>query len=136
MGQGAEQHAPVDNVVVCTGDWHNSFIMDLPQDPKNGYEPSTGQGSLAVEFVTLSITSGFFSVSDLAPHSPHIKHHNDAKHGYVILDISPERVVGEEWRVDTVAEASTNQQRAIAFQIDVGSNRLRSVAAANPDSKT
>ena len=122
--KGDAAHAKVSNVVVCTGDWHNSFIMDLPEDPASSYTGATGAGSLAVEYVTPSITSGFFGVSDLAPHSPHIKHHNDSAHGYQLLDITPARVIGEEWQVDTVGAVSTVQTLAVAFETPSGSNRL------------
>ena len=127
--KGGADAARVDNVVVCTGDWHNSFIMELPEDPKAGYDGATGSGSLAVEYVTPSVTSGFFGVSDLAPHSPHIKHHNDALHGYQLLDITPARVIGEEWQVDTVAAVSAAQTLAVAFETASGSNRLRPYTA-------
>ena len=75
------------------------------------------------------ITSSFFSVSDLAPHSPHIKHHNDAKHGYQLLDIKAGRVIGEEWQVDTVSTISANQALAVAFETASGSNRLKPYTA-------
>ncbi len=123
--KGDAMHAKVNNVVVCTGDWHNSFIMDLPEDPASTYTGASGAGSLAVEYVTPSITSGFFGVSDLAPHSPHIKHHNDSAHGYQLLDITPVRVIGEEWQVDTVSAVSTLQTLAVAFETTSGSNRLK-----------
>ena len=123
--KGDDTHAKVGNVVVCTGDWHNSFILDLPENPKASYDGATGSGSLAVEYVTPSVTSGFFGVSDLAPHSPHIKHHNDTKHGYQLLDIQPARVIGEEWQVDTVGAVSSVQKLAIAFETASGSNRLK-----------
>jgi len=120
--KGDAVNPKVNNVVVCTGDWHNSFIMDLPEDPATTY--AEGSGSLAVEYVTPSITSGFFGVSDLAPHSPHIKHHNDSAHGYQLLDITPQRVIGEEWQVDTVDAVSGVQTLAIAFETASGGNRL------------
>ena len=58
--KGDAGHAPVNNVVVLTGDIHSSWAADLTQDPNNanvatgGYNPLTGQGSLAVEFVGTS----------------------------------------------------------------------------------
>lgn len=123
--KGDLAHPKINNVIVCTGDWHNSFIMDLPEDPKANYSGASGEGSLAVEYVTPSITSGFFGVSDLAPHSPHIKHHNDAAHGYQLLDIKSDRVIGEEWQVDTASAISPAQTLAVAFETVSGSNRLQ-----------
>lgn len=49
----------IDNVVVLTGDIHTSWAMDLTPDPNNpvAYNPLTGAGSLAVEYVCTSVTS-------------------------------------------------------------------------------
>ncbi|MEE4298791.1 MAG: alkaline phosphatase D family protein, partial [Pseudomonadales bacterium] len=45
----------IDDVAVLTGDIHSSWAMDLAPDPfGGGYDPATGRGSLAVEFVTPS----------------------------------------------------------------------------------
>lgn len=125
--KGDATHARIDNVVVCTGDWHNSFAMDLPEDPLNGYDAATGGGSLAVEYVTPSITSGFFGVDEagMAQYSPHIKHHNGTMHGYQLLDIKPERVIGEEWQLSTIDQPSAEQSLAVAFETPRGSNCLR-----------
>ena len=123
--KGGGTQPKINNVVIATGDWHNSFIMDLPENPASGYTGATGEGSLAVEYVTPSVTSGFFTVSDLAPYSPHIKHHNAAKHGYQLLDVKPGRVIGEEWQVDVINAVSENETLAIAFETTAGSNRLK-----------
>lgn len=125
--KGDANHPKIDNVVVCTGDWHNSFIMDLPEDPTKGYDATSGAGSLAVEYVTPSITSGFFAVSDLAPFSPHIKHHDRTAHGYVLLDLTPQRVLGEMWVVDTISAVSANESLFVAFETRAGENRLLQV---------
>ena len=64
----------IDNVVFLSGDIHSSFASDvttepvqypLPQFgflpvPSSAYNPLTGQGSAAVEFVTPSVTSDNF----------------------------------------------------------------------------
>ena len=123
--KGSATTPKINNAIVCTGDWHSSFIMDLPEDPTVGYIGATGAGSLAVEFVTPSITSGFFGVSDLAPFSPHIKHHDDSKHGYILLDITPQRLVGEMWVVDTISTVSANESLFVAFETRAGENHLR-----------
>lgn len=49
----------IDNVVVLTGDIHSSWGNDLslnPYDPAV-YDPTTGRGSVGVEFVTPGVTS-------------------------------------------------------------------------------
>jgi alkaline phosphatase D len=52
----------IDNVVVLTGDIHTSWGNDIPHHDLN-YDPNTGEGSVGVEFVTTSITSGSSPVS-------------------------------------------------------------------------
>ena len=48
----------IDNVAVLTGDIHSSWALDVARDPFGAaYSASTGKGSLAVEFVTPSVTS-------------------------------------------------------------------------------
>ena len=47
----------VSNVVVTTGDIHTTWASDLPVRPFGGYNPATGAGSVAVEFVTPSVTA-------------------------------------------------------------------------------
>src|SRR5690606_34923935 len=42
----------ISDVVVLTGDVHSSFVNELTEDPLVGYDPQTGAGSVAVEFVT------------------------------------------------------------------------------------
>jgi len=52
----------IRNVVIATGDFHTSFSMDVTLDAANRsrYNPTTGQGALAVEFMCPSISSGNF----------------------------------------------------------------------------
>lgn len=121
------QGQAIDNVLVATGDWHNSFAMDLPANPLSGYAPQTGDGSLAVEFVTPSITSGFFNVDEagLADFSPHIKHHQNQRHGFVVLTIAPQRTVAEEFWINTVAMPDTAIERGLGFEVLSHSNRLQ-----------
>ncbi|MCA9687132.1 MAG: alkaline phosphatase D family protein, partial [Myxococcales bacterium] len=42
----------IPDVVVLTGDVHSSFANELVPDPYVDYDPDTGAGSIAVEFVT------------------------------------------------------------------------------------
>lgn len=52
----------IDNTVVLTGDYHASFAFDVCKNPfdANSYNPNTGEGSLAVEFVCPALTSFAF----------------------------------------------------------------------------
>ena len=52
----------IRNVVIATGDFHTGFSMDVTLDAANTtrYNPATGQGAVAVEFMCPSISSGNF----------------------------------------------------------------------------
>ena len=147
--KGDAVNAPVNNVVVLTGDIHSSWASDLSQDPNNpvvaagGYDPVTGQGSSAVEFVGTSVSSpGIDSdingaiAGALRSANPHFKYINLFRRGYMLVDVSPQRVVGEWWHVDTVASVSNVETFAVAFETTFGSNRLQPSAQtpsrANP----
>ena len=123
--------------MVLTGDIHSSWAADLTQDPNNpdlasgGYNPATGEGSQAVEFVGTSVSSpgidtdtGGGIAGFLRQLNPHFKHINLHRRGYMLVDASPQRVVAEWWYVDTVASPSNIETFAVAFEVQNGSNRL------------
>lgn len=134
----------VDNVVVLTGDIHSSWAADLSQDPNNpvvsggGYDPATGLGSRAVEFVTTSISSP--SIPDptgstaalLRSINPHFKYIEFTRRGYMLLDITRSKTVSEWWYVDTVESPSAVQVFGTAFEVSAGSNRLAPSAMTTP----
>jgi alkaline phosphatase D len=144
--KGSNNQAPVNNVVILTGDIHSSWAADLSQDPNNanvatgGYDKVTGQGSRAVEFVGTSISSpgvdnpaqAAGTIAALAPANPHLKYINLDKRGYMLIDADASRCVCEWWHVDTVASVSNVQTFATAFQVVDGANRL-SPAAQTPN---
>ena len=143
--RGQPGEAPVDNVVVLTGDIHSSWAADLSPDPNNpdvasgGYDPATGQGSRAVEFVGTSIsspgidtdTNGAIAAA-LRGSNPHFKYVNLHRRGYMLLDITPTKTVSEWWYVDTVAAASNVQTFGVAFEVRHGENRLAPSAQTPP----
>ncbi len=143
MLEGAGGMPPIADVVVLTGDIHSSWSMDLARDPNNplsplgGYNPLTGEGSRAVEFVATSVTSpGLEAFAPLAPLipvlNPHIKYSDFSQKGYLLLDLTPERAVGEHWYVDTITAVSANQSLGDARQTVAGANRLGAAEATMP----
>ncbi len=136
--KGGNGQAAVSNVVVLTGDIHSSWAADVTPDPNNpdvaagGYNPATGDGSLAVEFVGTSVsspgidsdTSGEIAES-LKPANPHFKYINLNRRGYMLVDVNPDRAVSEWWYVDTVAAPSNIETFAAAFEVRAGTNRLQ-----------
>lgn len=121
----------IDNVVVLTGDIHTSWAMDLTPDPNNpiAYNPLTGVGSRAVEYVCTSVTSP--GLDQLAPVqdairlvNPHMKYVDLSQKGYMVFDVTPERVLGEFWYVSTIAERGGSESLAAAYPVAAGDNRL------------
>ena len=145
MLKGGNGQAPVDNVVILTGDIHSSWAADLTQDPNNpvpangGYDPVTGAGSRAVEFVGTSVsspgidsdTTGQIAAALRGP-NPHFKYINLVKRGYMLLDVTPERAVAEWWHLDTVASPSNIETFAVAFETRLGENRLQASVQTTP----
>ncbi len=144
--KGDATHPPVNNCVILTGDIHSSWAADLSQDPNNpstasgGYDPATGEGSRAVEFVGTSVTSPGLNdpsgntAAFLRSVNPHFKYIDLNRRGYMLLDVTRERVVCEWWYVDTVASVSNVQTFGTAFEVNNGSNRLQPSAMTTPRS--
>ncbi len=134
--KGDAANAAVGNVVVLTGDIHSSWAADLSQDPNNpnpstgGYDPVSGAGSRAVEFVGTSVSSPGVTdptgavANSLKPANPHFKYINLDKRGYMLIDADASRVVCEWWHLDTVASRSNIETFAVAFEVRDGTNRL------------
>lgn len=143
--KGGNGQPAVDNVVILTGDIHSSWAADLTQDPNNpvvasgGYDPATGAGSRAVEFVGTSVSSPGIDTDTtgqiaaaLRSANPHFKYINLIKRGYMLVDVTPERAVAEWWHLDTVASPSNIETFAIAFETRFGENRLQLAAQTAP----
>ena len=132
----------IDNVVVLTGDIHTSWANDVTPDPYDPtvYNPVTGEGSLAVEFVTPSVTSDNFDEIFGTPgapfevgtraDNPHVKYVDFDQHGYLVLDVTPQRVQSDWFFVDTRSEPSDNESFDAAWAVWDGENHV--VAADGP----
>ena len=138
----AIEAAAVENVVVLTGDIHSSWGNELYRDPgelvtllDNIVGDPLDLGlikALGVEFVSPSVTSSglpeaatpllrtLFGVLD-----PHIKYFDGAQHGYVLLDITRERIQGEWWYVDSILDPAAGETFAYGLYSRSGENRLR-----------
>ena len=118
----------IEDVVVLTGDIHSSWAMDLTDDPLDplAYDPDTGAGSLAVELVTPGITSQGFpdqlaGVADgLIMDNPHMKWVELTRRGYLVLDITPARLQGAWYFVDTVLEPSDGESVGGVVEVSTG----------------
>src|SRR5690606_12092255 len=93
----------LDGVVVLTGDAHSSWANDVASDPfdRRAYDPDTGRGRRAVELVTPGITSPGIGAPERARTlseayrraNPHVRFVDLHRRGYVLLDVTEERVV-------------------------------------------
>lgn len=135
--KGDAANAKVDNLVVLTGDIHSSWAADLTPNPYSpaSYDKASGAGSLGVEFVGTSVTSPGIDTDTtgavagaIKAYNPHFKYVQLTRRGYLLVDVNPDRVVGEWWYVDTVASPSNVEIFAAAFEVRHGENRLRASA--------
>ncbi|MEO6698513.1 MAG: alkaline phosphatase D family protein [Paraperlucidibaca sp.] len=126
----------LENLVVLTGDIHTSWAMELYENPAlligGGAEQPFG-----VELVTPSVTSPGFPdgvaevVSVAVPlANPHIRYNELKSKGFIVVDVTPERMVAE-WRYvqsisDELLIGVENRAKRRQFQVLSGTNRLLS----------
>lgn len=122
----------ITDVVILTGDVHSSWAMDVPRAPWSDYRASTGERSLAVEFSTPAISSppifadgqGRERAAALKIMLPHLKFMDGEHRGYVVLDVTPERVQTEYLFVPTVAERTDKETQAASLVTERGSAHI------------
>ncbi|WP_224995309.1 alkaline phosphatase D family protein [Cesiribacter sp. SM1] len=164
----------INNVIILTGDFHSTFAFDVAkfpspfslQDPLNaaktlGYDPATGNGSVAVEFATPSISSANFdenlaaaagsaaagkALSDAfekqinnplpAPYNlnpnPHMKYVDLDQHGYFIMDLKEDRAQADWFFMHTILEKNTSESFGRGLYTADGTQRLQFAEGAAP----
>jgi alkaline phosphatase D len=131
----ALESARVKNVVVLTGDIHTSYAYDVARNPWSGYNAETGAGTAAVEFTTPSITSPCglgTTLEQVEPRikalfnaRPHLKFVEALYRGYIVLDVTRERVQADWFGVPTITERTDTEQFLKGFFSVAGEPRLR-----------
>jgi len=122
------------HLVVFTGDVHSSWAYDLARNPFDTalYDPQTGKGVVGTEIVTPSVTSppGLNPSLQEAVRAarPHLKFLESGHRGYVVVDITRERLQAEWWFVPTVTERVSAETRAIRLVTAAASPRLVEVS--------
>jgi alkaline phosphatase D len=125
------------NIVVLTGDIHSSWAADITADPFDPalYDGATGAGSVAVEFVAPAVSSpGPVSASQapalqqlIGSTHPHIKYAELIRQGYLLLELSHERVQASWYHVGDVRAAEVSEERVAQFQAKAGANHVTPV---------
>ncbi|WP_291720322.1 alkaline phosphatase D family protein [Bernardetia sp.] len=143
----------IDNVVWLTGDFHSTFAFDVAKRPSifgfdqatPTYNPTTGEGSVAVEFATPSISSANFDenldattafglefqinkplpapLEGVNP-NPHMKYVDLDRHGYFILDVKESAVQADWFFVNRILEPSDIEAFGEGWLTTDGRNHL------------
>ena len=159
----------LDNIVILTGDFHSAFAFDVAKAPTSlafndipgvgplpfysttdSYDGTTGEGSLAVEFATPSVTSANFDENfgsaialgaqaqmnnpidvsglNLGNPNPHLKYTDFTQHGYFILDVKTDSVQAN-WYYTPIGEVTDEEAFGQAWYTLDGENHLRQAPA-------
>ncbi len=128
---GANGKKKIDNTIILTGDVHSSWVADITNDPNDPsiYNPITGSGSLAVEFVGPSVTSPGLPIPNQAVDAfrvinPHIKYINLSDHGYMLVSFTEKEASCEYWYVSTVTERGGSERMGKKFTVLAGENKV------------
>lgn len=136
--RGSDGGTKVDNTIFLTGDVHSAWVADITDTPNEpysisggGYNPLTGEGSVATEFVVTSVTSPGLPLPDEAIQairlsSPHIKHVKMSERGYSILRLTSSKAVCEYWAVSSIENANATESLSAVFEVEQGANRISS----------
>ncbi len=122
------QQLATGNTVVLSGDIHVGMALELERDSAPGQW-------IAPEFVTSSLTSqnlddktgwGYRIMSpeverELMAALPNILWCDMDSHGYMVADLTPERLRIEWWFVDTVLARTPNERLAASAEVHAGS---------------
>lgn len=118
------------NVVVLTGDIHMSFGHDLVRDPAGEYDPATGKGSVGVELVCPAVTSPGYPEQlkgvgpTLVKDYKHVKFADVYQRGYIVLDITPERLQAAWYHYTEVEEKQATPKLTAAWSVKAGTKML------------
>lgn len=124
------QRGKLTNVAFLSGDFHSSWALDVLYDPASTLRPDLPP--LAVEIVTPAISSvPLFAEADMRERAaaiqarlPQVKYVDGERNGYVLLEVTRERLQAEWYFVPNVTTRSDAESRGAAFVCESGSARL------------
>jgi alkaline phosphatase D len=131
---GGVEARGVEDVVFLSGDVHTSWALELRRDGV----PADAR-PVAVEMVTPSVTSENLDEHLNVPErredhdvedevdrcNPHVRWVDLDRHGFVLVDVTPERVRGEWWFVESVRRPARGVELGAAWCAVRGSPWLR-----------
>ena len=133
----------INNFVVLTGDIHSSWANDLAPNPfdTSRYDRESGAGAIGVEFVTPAVTSpgiddyylAFAASFALKNALPHMQMVDFFRRGYVLLDITHERIQAEWHWLHTINKKTKRTFFARAYETRSGDPALVKRPKATPD---
>ncbi len=162
LARAGDQPAGAGDLVVLTGDIHSSWAIDLPATlpaPGTAAFAGTPYTSVGVEFVCPSVTSdGFYEIvragqpnvppeavaaqidglaQYLGGYNAWLKYLDGVGHGYVLVDVTPERVQADFFhsprpttaRPDPRVDPTAEPTYAVSWQTLAGSRRLSAATA-------
>jgi alkaline phosphatase D len=115
----------IENVLILTGDVHSSWVFEVPGSEAPGADP------VAVELVTPAISSPPLGQRDeiraqveaATDRLEHLVYRDLTAHGYLRLEIEPERVRARYLYTDPVDRTSSVARLGAAFEITAGRSR-------------
>lgn len=109
-----EQLTAIDNPVVVTGDYHTGMLIDVHERP---FEQDSAL--VATELMAPPISSPLFP-ADITDRSPQVREQING-HGFLALDITPDRVQGSFHVLDDVADPASAISTRLTCTIRAGS---------------
>ena len=126
-------------MVLITGDTHTAWAFEATNKPFEEYDAKTGKGAFAVEFGTTSINSS--NSNERYPDSlvrmhetkivnseinPHLKFTNMRDHGYLVLELTPDKATAYFKFMETIKESGNYEfKEIIKYYVNSGETRLR-----------
>ncbi|MCG8671198.1 MAG: alkaline phosphatase D family protein [Pseudomonadales bacterium] len=152
------QENDIHNNLFVTGDMHMNWASDLAVDPgtPSNYNPSTGEGSVAIEFAPSSISRGgadetirgilgtelallataasTVASNFLSTTNPNCQYLEWSNHGYGIVDMKPDHVTLEFWWTRILSHATTERMGAQLLSVK-GSNHIQRLDVMSPTTR-
>ena len=129
----------IENVVILTGDTHSSWAFEVAPEPTapGNYNMNTGEGAIAVEFGTPSISSSNYDermpvdsarmiagkYMDVA-FNPHLKYVDLIEHGYLLLTLDTKKAVAEWYYVGDISQPGPEEELAKALKVEEGTHHI------------